>query len=307
VRVLAVDIGGTNVRAAVIAEPSTGAVIDVRHMPKRSASRSLTVESLIRFLDSLLDEQGTADGIESVGVSIAGVVDASNQVVRRALNVGWKSVPLGALITRRYGVPCVVDSDSFCGARAEGHFGAGAGVQSFLFVTVGTGIGHAVVVDGRVIRGSRGAASVFGHLCVVPGGALCYCGNRGCLCQYASGEGITRVAVLRAPQEMVGQTAEHVLASARTGIPWAIDVLADASDLLARGLSYAFNTLDIESVVLGGGVVSDTWPDLVALQRLVEETTHPEIRPIIVRRAVTGPNAMLLGAALAASTIDKEE
>ncbi len=285
--ILAVDIGGTRTRAALLPRSAGGAVPDAgrlpepalapAEMPPRAPGERLPVAALMEFLAAYA---ASADPIEAVGVSVAGVLSRDRGSVRQALNLGWTDVPLRAQLGARFGCPVVLDTDSFAAACAEARLGHGRGqpAPTFLYVTIGTGVGHALVLEGRLWRGVSGAASTFGHLRPrAAGGAACYCGGHGCLCQYASGRGLTRLARRYGAPPGIRDGAAVVNAAAR-GQPWARQAVDRATDALALSLSQALAVVDCGTVVIGGGAVSAHWPDVAQLRERVQDRLHPQVR-----------------------------
>lgn len=301
--VLAVDVGGTRTRALLLPYRPDGALWaappEPVEMAERAAGEPLSPGGLLDFLSRYCS--AAALPVEAVGVSVAGLLDDQRRTVQRALNVGWRDEPLWTALHSRFGCPVVLETDAFAAAHAELRLGAGRRHATFLYVTIGTGIGHALVLEGRVWRGVRGAACTFGHLKTHAGdgdAAACACGGEGCLCQYASGRGMARVARSRDDDRRPRDGAAIVAAAAR-GEPWARQVMETASDALALALSHALTLVDCGTVVIGGGAVSDRWPDPARLRRQVRERLHPQVRvtEIAISRV---PHPALLGAALQA-------
>ena len=258
-------------------ERLTESVLTPAELAPRAAGEPLPLDVLLEFLAECA---APAAPVEAVGVSVAGVLSADRGTVRQALNVGWHGEPLRAALGARFGCPVVLDTDSFAAARAEARLGYGRGqhAPTFLSTTIGTGVGHALVLEGRLWRGVGGAASTFGHLRTqADGGATCYCGGRGCLCQYASGRGMVRLARRYGAPRGVRDGAAVVAASAR-GDRWARRALARATDALALSLSQALAVVDCGTIVIGGGAVSTHWPDRLYLRRRVQERLHPQVR-----------------------------
>ena len=306
--ILALDIGGTRTRAALVPGPARGVASAAEsaarlapvEMPARGAGQALSLDALLAFLGEHFS--AAAARVDAIGVAVAGVLDSDRRAVRQALNVGWRDVPLAAALDARFGCPVVLDTDAFAAACAEARLGAGRRRPTFLYLTIGTGIGHALVLDGRVWRGVHGAASTFGHLnSRSSGGAVCYCGGRGCLCQYASGRGMARLARRRGAGRRLQDGAAVVAAAAR-GVRWAQQVVATATDALALTLSQALALVDCGTVIIGGGAVSAQWPDPVQLRERVQRRLHPQVKVAEIARSQV-PHAALLGAALQASDL----
>ena len=253
------------------------------------------------LLEFLATYAAPADPIEAVGVSVAGVLSRDRGTVRQALNLGWTDVPLQAELGARFGCRVVLDTDSFAAACAEPRLGHGRGqpAPTFLFVTIGTGVGHALVLEGRVWRGVHGAASTFGHLrSRAAGGAACYCGGRGCLCQYASGQGMTRLA-RRYGAPRGARDGAAVVAAAARGERWAQQAVERATDALALSFSEALAVVDCGTAVIGGGAASAHWPDVAQLRERVQDRLHPQVRVVEIALSRLD-HAALRGAALEA-------
>lgn len=301
--VLAVDVGGTRTRALLVPDRPDG---DLRAPPPepvemavRAAGQPLPPSDLLDFLDRYCS--AAALPVEAVGVSVAGLLDDQRRTVQRALNVGWRDEPLWTALHSRFRCPVVLETDAFAAAHAELRLGAGRRHATFVYVTIGTGIGHALVLEGRVWRGVRGAACTFGHLKTHAGAgdaAACACGGEGCLCQYASGRGMAQVARRHHDDRRPRDGAAIVTAAAR-GEPWARRVMETANDALALALSHALALVDCGTVIIGGGAVSDRWPDPARLRQQVQERLHPQVRVTEIALSHV-PHTALLGAALEA-------
>jgi len=295
--VLAIDIGGTNLRIAEFKSPRVQSTLTQEKY--KESDRNFSVSHFIDVIDRALKAHKIGiHEISAIGISVAGVVNPDTGVVYRALNIGWENVPLASIISEKFSLPVNVDTDAFCGTIAEKQLGSAQELNSFLYVVIGTGIGHGLFLGGKVWRGVHGAASVFGHLKVMPEGHPCYCGGKGCVCQYASGEGIALLGNTHTGPGSENMTGKEIVLAAASGSAQACKILDEATERLAFGLSSAYTLLDIETTILGGGVVSSCWPDLAALKEKVEKLVYPEIRPIDLRRSQLGSEAIIKGAAL---------
>ena len=183
-----VDVGGTKIAAGVVDEDGTIVTTSRRESP---ASDSEAVESTIAELVLELKKE---HAIEAVGVGAAGFVDVRRSTVLFAPNIAWRDEPLKAELERLTDLPVVVENDANAAAWGEFAFGCGKDVDDFLLVTVGTGVGGGIVLDGQLHRGAFGVAAEIGHFRVVPNGRPCGCGNLGCWEQYASGSALVRDA-----------------------------------------------------------------------------------------------------------------
>jgi glucokinase len=302
-----VDIGGTKVAAGVVDE--SGQVL--------ARARRLTPSRDPRAVEATIVEVVTElrrdHDIIAVGIGAAGFVDADRARVLFAPHLAWRNEPLQAAIQGAVALPVVVENDANAAAWAEWRFGAGQGQSRLVCVTLGTGIGGGIVIDGRVERGRHGMAGEFGHMVVVPDGQRCECGNRGCLEQYASGNVLGREAreLARAGSpvtvplmERVGGDVDALVGplvteAARDGDPCAVELFVDVGRWLGIGLANLAAALDPGIFVIGGGV-SDAGELLLAPAResfrrtLTGRGFRPE--PTIVKAAL-GPEAGMVGAA----------
>lgn len=295
--VLAVDLGGTNLRTGWCDDsPGWHAVTAIGW---RHHGFPLDIEWLTAQLQHQITYCETSVGaVNAVGVAAAAVIDPKTGNVKVGENLGWRNVALRTLLEDRLQKPVFVDVDAFCGALAEARLGSGVDQEHFLYVVLGTGIGHGLVLNRRVWRGMHAAANVFGHIKVGLGAIPCYCGGQDCLCQYASGDALTQLAKLQGTPLIA--TGASVVDAYRRQERWAAEAIETMYQTLALAVSHAFNLLDITCVIFGGGVIQADFPDLVDLQQRLETLVYPEIRPIILRRAALQKDAVLTGAALLA-------
>jgi glucokinase len=256
-----VDIGGTKVAAGVVDEQGKVLARARRLTPSRDARAvEATIADVVRELRDAHD-------VVAVGIGAAGFVDADRSRVRFAPHLAWRDEPLRDALTVLLGAPVVVENDANAAAWAEWRFGAGRGESHLVCVTLGTGIGGGIVLDGVPQRGRFGMAGEFGHMVVVPDGRRCECGNRGCLEQYASGNVLGREArelaragspVTAALLERVGGNVDAlagpvVTQAAREGDPCAVELFDDVGRWLGVGLANLAAALDPGTFVIGGG------------------------------------------------------
>ncbi len=185
---IGIDVGGTKILGGVVDEG--GAIVE----ELRVESPATDAEQIEKAIETLVTELASRHRIEAIGVGAAGYIDKARATVMFAPNIAWRNEPLGADLARRTGLPVVVENDANAAAWGEFRHGAGRDADDQLMVTVGTGVGGGVVTGGRLLRGAHGVAAEIGHLCVVPDGLPCGCGNRGCLESYASGTALVRAA-----------------------------------------------------------------------------------------------------------------
>lgn len=295
--VVALDVGGTGLKGAVVDRSGRLLCAERRPTPRGEGPQAIA-EAALAFAGALADGRPARDagGAAHVALAVPGLVDDTAGCVRLAPNLGWHDLPLRTLVEERLGLPALVWHDARAAALAEGLLGAARGARDWLLVTIGTGIGGAVIADGRALHGARGAAGELGHVGVAPDGPLCACGRRGCLEALASGRNVSaRYAELTGED---GVAAEQVVARAERGDVSAQLVWETAVSALAVGLASCTTLLDPELIVLGGGVASAGDRLLVPLARRLDEEVRFPPAPTL-RAAALGERAGWIGAALA--------
>lgn len=259
---IGVDIGGTKVAAGVV--DATGAIV----ARARRSTPSNSPQAVENTIVTVVEELRRHHRVASVGIGAAGWVDTDQSVIRFSPHLAWRSEPLKASLESRIDLPLLVDNDANAAAWAEYRFGAGRQAKVMVCITLGTGIGGALVINGQLFRGRYGMAGEWGHMIMVPGGHRCPCGNRGCWEQYASGNALAREArelaiggspqaqrLLassgKAPDQLIGQ---DVTAAALSGDPTSIELIADVGRRLGEGIANLAAALDPDLVVVGGGL-----------------------------------------------------
>lgn len=239
---LGIDVGGTKVLAGAVDEG--GRVLRTVRLSSRVPGAAELEDVLTEAVETL-----TADGpVAGVGLAAAGFVDASADVVAFAPHLPWRDDLVRPRLAARWGLPVALDNDATCAVWAEREHGALQGVDHALVVTVGTGIGGGLLLDGRVVRGAGGMAGEFGHARVVPDGRPCPCGLRGCWERYASGSALVEAA----GQDFADGPA--VTASAEAGDARALGAFESVGTWLGVGLANLVAAFDPRTVVVGGGV-----------------------------------------------------
>jgi glucokinase len=247
--VLAVDLGGTSMRGAVVA--SDGRAVHRESVGTPSAGGERVIDDLGGLL-LRLRSRAAALGLRAVGAGVVtpGIVDDAAGSVEYASNLGWRDVPLADRLRDRVGLPVAVGHDVRAAALAERLLGGAAGVRDVVHVAIGTGVAAGVYDAGSVVLGATRSTGEIGHIPVVPDGEPCTCGQRGCLEVYMSGAGLARRYLARSG---VPRSAEEIVG--RLGADGDADaVWADAVRALSLGLATVTLLLDPELVVLGGGV-----------------------------------------------------
>ena len=277
---IGIDIGGTKVAAGVVDE--AGTILERLQRPTPSHSPRAVEDAIVSTVDDLRSRHR----VQSVGIGAAGWVDNSQAIVRFSPHLAWREEPLKDRLSTRIDLPLIVDNDANAAAWAEYRFGSGKGASVMVCLTLGTGIGGGLVIDGRLFRGMYGMAGEWGHMISVPGGHRCECGNRGCWEQYASGNALVReareLASTNSPMayrllELMGGdieaiTGPSVTAAALEGEHTAIELLADVGAWLGQGIANLAAALDPDLFVIGGGVSAAGDLLLVPARRMFSRT-----------------------------------
>jgi glucokinase len=301
---IGIDVGGTKINAFRVGRD--GIVHERRTVPTPADDPEAAVRSMIDVSRTLL-----TDDVIAIGAGVAGLIDATEGVLRFSPNVSWRELPIAPPIREALGLPCQLDNDANVAAWGEWRFGAGRGYRHMLLVTLGTGIGGGIVAGRRLFRGAHGFGGEIGHFVVEPNGPLCGCGNRGCWEQMASGRAIGRLGreaarehpgsllALRAGGDPDAVTGVVVTDAAHDGDPVAIGVLHEVGRRLGEGIAGLINVLDPQVVVVGGGAVEagDALLD-PARERCAEAVEGGAYRPRVpIVAAVLGNDAGAIGAA----------
>ena len=263
---IGIDVGGTNVKIALVDE--NGKIIYSNSVPTYAKmGYEYTVNNIKQAIRGLMKETNTSEkDIEGIGFDFPGQVDYKTGVVKLAPNIpGWVNIPIAQMIEEEFHIPTKIDNDVRCAALGEMKFGAGKGCENFICITVGTGIGSGIVINGQIVRGAANAAGEIGHIKLqAKDGPLCGCGDSGCLEAFASGPAIVAMA-----QDYLkgGKSAKFAeLAGDGEITPYIVAKAAEAGDVVAKrifeimgyrigiGLTSVINLLNPEKVIVGGGV-----------------------------------------------------
>ena len=300
--IFAADLGGTHLRAATVDQKGK-----IQFRFKQNTPQVKDANAIVAAIVAAVHEAGGVEGISAVSLVVPGTVNVQEGVVVKAPNLpcldGFR---LAAALTEELNVPAILENDANAAAVGEMWQGAAVGCNTIICVTLGTGVGGGIILDGKLWRGVDGAAAEIGHMCVDPfGGVACTCGSRGCLEVFASATAIvrmTREASPRYPDSILhGQdnlTAETIFNAGQQGDDLALEIFRRMGVYLGIGLANLINLLNPEMIVIGGGVVNG-W-DLFEkhMHQQVEERAFPLLAARIkIERAKCGDDAGLLGAA----------
>ncbi|MFN2491561.1 MAG: ROK family protein [Pyrinomonadaceae bacterium] len=305
--VFAADLGGTHLRAATV---DRSGKIDCRFM--QPTPQADTPDEIVRTLVDAAHEcerQAAAQGsvISAVSVAVPGTVDVANGVVVKAPNLqcldGFR---LSAALKSELDWPAILENDANAAAIGEMWRGAGKGYRTLICLTLGTGVGGGIVLDGKLWRGADGSAAEIGHMSVDPfGDVACGCGSRGCLEVYASATAVVRMTVEARPRypnssvrTCADLTSKHIYRAGLEGDELALEVFRRIAVYLGIGIANLLNILDPEIVIIGGGL-SNAWElfEKEMRQQVTERAFPIPARRVNIVRAQCGDDAGVLGAA----------
>ena len=268
--VVGVDVGGTNVVVGTLAEDGTslrGLMTEPTHLDGGpDATVSQITRLVLASLTATREELGSDTEIIGVGIGSPGPLDTESGTVLLTPNLRWTNMPLRDRVSSAVGLPASLDNDANCAVLGEWWCGAARGGRVVVGLTIGTGIGGGIVLDGEIFHGASGVAGEIGHATIDQTGRLCNCGNYGCLEAYASGPAIARRALegleagapSRLPEYVGGDlsriTAQTVSEAARDGDTFCLDVIRETALFLGGAIANLVNIFNPDTVVICGGV-----------------------------------------------------
>jgi glucokinase len=258
---IGIDIGGTKIAGALV--DAQGVIVQEERVPSPAGNPEAMVDAVVGLIERL----SANHEVIGAGVAAAGFIDADQSTIIYAPNISWRNEPFKAKLEAKLKIPVIIENDANAAAWAEYRYGAGRGYKHMIMLTIGTGVGGAVIADSHMLRGGFGIAGELGHIRMVPDGLLCGCGQHGCLESYASGSALLRAAKsLAASSDPAGQRLREIEAEAGqlSGLevykailerdPGALRVLSELGSWLGQAIGTLVAVLDPEVVVIGGGV-----------------------------------------------------
>ncbi|MBP1242024.1 glucokinase [Frigoribacterium sp. PvP120] len=258
---IGIDIGGTKIAGGVVTE--LGEIVEERRVPTPAGDSAAIVDAVVEMITAL---RSAHPDVVAAGVAAPGFIDASQSTVYYTPNIAWRNEPLRARLAERIDLPITIDNDANAAGWAEFRFGAGRLASDMTMLTIGTGVGGAVVAQDRLMRGGFGTGGELGHMRIVPDGLPCGCGARGCIEQYGSGRALLRMAGEVADQVGVGTalaevrtrkgelTGHDVSDLLTAGDPGALEALRQLGTWLGQAAASLSAILDPQVFVFGGGV-----------------------------------------------------
>ncbi len=307
---IGIDVGGTNVKIALVGDK--GNIIYSNSIPTRAEmGYEYTINNMKQAVSDLLKETNSnCKDIEGIGFGFPGQVDYQQGIVRLAPNIpGWVNIPIAKVFEEEFNIPTRVDNDVRCAALGELNFGAGKGCQNLICITVGTGIGSGLVINGKLVRGASNSAGEIGHIKLdMYGGPLCGCGDRGCLEAFASGPSIVSMA-----EEYIkgGKSTKYRELANPDITPYIVSEAAKQGDRVAQkiftimgeyigiGLTSVVNLLNPEKIIIGGGVADAGDILLSPIRETIAKRAIPiSASAVEIVSAQLGNTAGVIGASL---------
>lgn len=307
--IIGVDLGGMSAKAACF---SDGVLSGKSRVETSSAhTPEATALALVQLCIATAEKTGKGfDQVQAIGVGSPGVIDSSTGTVVSWSNYGWKDVHLAALMEKYSGKRVFVLNDANAAAYGEAKFGAGKGYRDSVFITLGTGVGGGIIVDGKLFEGYRSAGTEVGHMVIRQNGALCSCGRKGCFEMYAS----ARALIAHTVEEMSAQPqsalwkisptpdrvdGRTVFLGLKEGDKTAEKIFSDYIAALGEGITNLVNILRPQAVLIGGGISAEGETLLAPLRNYVYPRLYVSetYAPIAIVAAQLGNDAGLYGAA----------
>ncbi len=305
---IGIDLGGTKIEAAIVSEE--GKILDCVKVPTEATKDAgEIIDKIVGCIETLLKRNAGAVP-SAIGIGVAGQVDSTTGMVLYAPNLDWHNVNLGEQLRDKFEIPVAVCNDVRAAAWGEWLVGAGAGCNNLVCMFVGTGVGGAIVSNGKMLDGANNTAGEVGHIIVQMNGPLCHCGNHGCLEALAGGWAIQRDAKKAAKNgakmlleledgNINSITAKTVTTAATKGDPVANEILDNLTEALVCGVTSITNMLGPATIILGGGIIQGN-PGLTnnIAAGLKKMSLQAAVEPVKIVEAMLHNDAGSIGAAL---------
>lgn len=297
-----IDLGGTNIAAGLVDE--NGKLIRKKSIPLGDGRKN--ADEAVRKMAELVRELSSEEKVtpERVGIGSPGIVNPLTGTIETASNIAFKNYPLASKMEKELGLPVKLVNDANAAAFGESISGAAAGRANTVMITLGTGVGGGIVIDGKIYTGTNFGAGEIGHMVIVRNGRQCGCGRKGCFEQYASATGLILTcrekaekypaSLLAKEKEITGRTAFELM---RKGDEASKEAVEEYIDCLATGIENIINLFSPDAVIVGGGVSNEGDPLFVPLRERVTGCLFADKTEIV--HAALGSDAGIIGAAMA--------
>lgn len=306
--VIGIDLGGTNIKYGIIKPDGTHGKFESAET-RGDLGADHVLDKVVSIIEGLKRKAGADIRITAVGMGLPALVDSSAGMLLNAPNLRIKNFPVARIVSERIGLPVVIDNDANAMLEGEAWLGAARGVGNAVLLTLGTGVGGAIMIDGRIARGACGVAAEIGHMVIDINGTKCGCGNYGCFEQYASATALVRIAreILKIHACGAGQktvldaaslTAKGIFDASKSGDMVARYATDQFSEYLGIGISNLVNIFNPEAIILSGGVIKAGAPLFSAVRKVLSKHTFKEAaRAARIIPAKFGDRGGILGAA----------
>lgn len=295
-KIIGIDIGGTAIKLALL--NMAGVLIEKWSISTNISDNGSHIPyEIVNSIKGKFSQAGESlENLMGIGIGVPGPVDDVH--VKRAVNLGWSNFPLKNIIEQALHVPVVLLNDANAAALGEFWKGTDVPLNDIVFITIGTGVGGGIIVNGQIINGHHSSGGEIGHIPVVSTEKrVCGCGNVNCLECYGSANGMVKTFNQLANRTIVSN-AKEIFELLETGDQFAQETLKITINYLAKAISGIVNTLDPEEIVIGGGVSEADQLFIVPLREALEKSVFPQIRESIqIRKASLGNDAGIYGAA----------
>lgn len=313
--VVGIDVGGTKIAACLMDEE--GKMPGRATFPTLASEGPKAVIGRIKqsFFEVLKQGQIEQNQVAALGIGMPGPLDTKKGIVKNTPNLpGWIDIPLLQILKSEINLPMVLENDANAAALGENLYGAGKGIDNFVYITISTGIGGGVVLNGRLFKGQDGNAAEIGHMTINFDGPRCGCGNQGCWEAYASGTALARFAREKIAageatkiKELTGEEnikAEHVFAAAKKGDKFALELIEKEGFYLGVGLANVVNAYNPKRIAIGGGLTHE-WNMFYdrMMQVMRERALGASIEGLEVVKAALSKDVGVIGAAAVAWSI----
>ena len=305
---LGIDLGGTFIKGGIVDDE--GNILLRDKVPTESEmGADVVVANIVTLCKSLMNKANlSASELGGIGVGVPGTADSERGEVTYANNLGWKNFPISDQIFEILGLPVKIANDASVAALGEARFGCGKGYRHSVMITLGTGVGGGLLLDGKLFEGNRSAGGELGHVVIVAGGEPCTCGRRGCLEAYASATALirdTKRAMEKHPESKLWEIGSLDAVTGKTAFDYldkdesAREVVERYIEMLGVGIVNIANLIRPEIIILGGGVCHEGERLIRPLQEMLDREIHGgDIGPAVkIVTAELGNDAGLLGAA----------
>ncbi len=307
-----IDLGGTNIATGIVNEKNEiVAKVSVKTLKERPAEE--VIKDMYNSVAMACEKAGiSVDDIESIGIGAPGTIDPKNGIVLYSNNFGWENVMLFDILKKYTNKPLYVSNDANCGALGEFIAGGAKGCENAVVITVGTGVGGGIIINGKILEGFNGAGGEFGHSILIKDGEPCTCGRKGCLEAYASVTALinqTKAKMKQFPNSLMNKLAQEdgkvngktAFAAAKKGDTAAQEVVDTFLSYLAEGIVNAINIFQPDVVLIGGGISNEGDYILNPLREFADKYSYASKQlknKTQIRRATLSNDAGIVGAAM---------